>query len=306
MEEITENGSPALGTTLAAFAERYRSTENPEQRSVYQTDYLQQAMSVGQLPPEFLVENISSEEWYYAMMGLASRLRDADTLRAVATGMGHGIEATDSDVIPIVIGLDQTGIEVIKTISTTASVPRESLLAVDFDRYTLEQSDVNRQVTVPFGRVRFLNWAGVHHGGVDHRRMLSLAAVPEIVKELENSSHVIVTLALGGALGTGAAPVIAALWNNTDRPLQVVAILPLKLRPRKAIKDPLHWRESLHAVDLLQKLDARVDLLSSEKILAELPNDGQEVSLREFHKLMIAALSGRVVAAVNDNVQDST
>ena len=56
MEKITENGAPALGTTLAEFAERYQSAADPELRSVVQTDHLQQVMTAGRLPPEFLGE----------------------------------------------------------------------------------------------------------------------------------------------------------------------------------------------------------------------------------------------------------
>ncbi len=273
--------------------------------SEYQTDYLQQALTAGWLPPEFLVGNISSEHWYHAMVGLATRLRDPETLLEVVAGMGHGIGPPRTAASPLVIGLGQTGIAVIEMLSTMATIGQESLLAVDFDRYTLEQCAVSRKLAVPFGRVRFLGWAGVHHGGVDHRRLLSIAAVPELAKEFENASRVIVTLALGGAFGTAAAPVIAALSQNLVRRLQVVAILPLRLRHVKAKNDPLHWRESLHALELLKRLGARVELLSSEQILEESRKGGQGLSLRDFHKLMIAAVLGHVVAEVDDNIHDS-
>ncbi len=278
-----------------------RLSEHPELLTVYRADYLQQAMTAGWLPPEFLVENISSDQWYRAMMRLATRLRDAETLREIIAGMSHRINPTRTYAAPLVIGLGNSGIEVIKALSATATVEQESLLAVDIDSYTLKQCDGTRKLTIPFGQAKFFGWAGVHHGGVDHRRMLTVAAVPKIAKELDSASQVVITLALGGALGTGAAPVIAAECQNLDIPVQVVAILPLKFRPMRAIqRDPLHWRESLHVVDLLRRLGARVELLSSEKVLKELPNGGPPVSLREFHELMTTAMLGRVVAKVSE------
>ena len=136
------------------YAPDIESLEYPKLLRENQIDYLQQVITAGRFPPKFLVENVSSESWYAAMVALALRLHDPEILQDVTAGMGRGVAPTRTDNAPVVAGLGQTGIDVLELLAGTPAISSRSLLAVDCDHHTLKNCTISRKHSVPFGRAR--------------------------------------------------------------------------------------------------------------------------------------------------------
>jgi len=249
-------------------------------------------MAAGEIQPEFIVSNISSEVWYHPMVELAKRLRSPAALQEAVAGMCRGIRQHPANSSILVVGLGETGADIIGSLTDSGSIASSNTLAIDFD-CDLRRTRVRQKLPIPYGRVRFLSWAGVHHGGVDHRRMLGIAAAADLEKILAPAASVIMTLALGGALGSGVAPILAAICRMVGKPVHVVASMPLQLTGQT--------RESEQAVRLLQDLGARVDLTLAEQWLVECRGRGDQIPLAEFWRHISATMAGKVAAKVVDH-----
>ncbi|MEM2126054.1 MAG: hypothetical protein QXQ53_06625 [Candidatus Methanosuratincola sp.] len=93
-----------------------------------------------------------------------------------------------------------------------------------------------------------LTWGGVHHGGCELARLMTLGSLDKILRILGSVQTAIVAASLGGAFGSGAICVLAALLKHMGIRVNAVVQIPFEFEFRRLI----NWaKESLETLNAL-------------------------------------------------------
>lgn len=167
---------------------------------------------------------MSNDEWYEAMLILSRRARERKRLLSITDGIVRSIEPSlkkenDSNII---IGVGDAGLKVLNVLRTKG-ICEDKLLAINpcFSK----RCSISNKISISGGEMRFLShredgaliplsWDGVHHGGTSFYRLLALGYGKVIATKLNGIKEAIIAFGLGGATGTGVAPIIAGITRS--------------------------------------------------------------------------------------------
>lgn len=279
------------------LVEKHSSTDRSEPLVVFLAGELERAALVGRLPPQFLIRHISHGPWYAAMIEFAKRLRQPNTLERVIRGMCGTTHTIAADGKPLILGCGETGLQILEHLVTSPVISADSLLAIDWDQRRLMSSQVPRKLLLPYAPLRLLQWAGIHHGGADHRRISGIAAIPNLMNELDDASKLLIVTGFDSPLGPGITPVLAALCKQTNRPMHVIAVMPLEVRHRPRRAPSVPWQEAIAATQLLEELSASVEVLDPQTVVDE--HTSESLTLAGLYEFLTKSAAIRARSAMS-------
>ena len=230
-------------------------------------DCLEAELVSGALGRGFICKEISSDDWYPAMVLVSRRTKNKENLLAITNGIVENIKPLQKKEHNMkIIGIGKAGLNVLK-ILRVKGVKEDVLLAIDHDQFHLKQCSISNKIILPTGKVRFItyrdgypipfSWDGIHHGGSGYHRMLAIGCGKEIAKKLRGIKEAIIILGLGGATGTGAAPVIAGILRSIGTRVVVFTQFPFAFEGKNRIADAADCRVLLdQIVDILHLFSA--------------------------------------------------
>jgi len=251
-------------------------------------DDLERGLINGIIPGTFLTENASNRDWYQIMLNLSERERDPGSLRAMVRGilkLENLLKKMDSKGAKI-IGIGSAALKIFNLLKNLEISVRD-ILFLDNDDWTLEKSSFTN-LKLPWANMLFmtrrkdgeyvpLSWGGIHHGGPSLGRLMSLGFTDQIARIFENVNSALMVATLGGAAGSGASPIVAAILKEMG--VKVTAIIqspfPFEYRKRsEAARESLEIIQQLadktvvvEGQEVLKRLDKKITLLDAFKVL---------------------------------------
>lgn len=254
-----------------------------------ETDDLEKALIKGIVSGKFLMENASNPDWYLILFKIAERGRDPICLRKMVRGILKcgNFEKRKSSGSKKIIGIGSSSLKILSLLKNSEIATRNNIILLDNDEEIFKESPFIN-IKLPWAKMFFtteskegnyvpLSWGGVHHGGPDLSKLMALGLTDKIAKIFENVDDAVMVANLGGATGSGAAPVVAAILK--EMAIRVVAILQLPFpfefgRRLEAARESLEIFHELankiiviNGAEVLKKIEKNLSILDVFKKL---------------------------------------
>jgi cell division protein FtsZ len=191
--------------------------------------------------------------------------------------------ANSSDRPILLIGAGRCGCRIATTVRTTCAFPGLLVLAVDTDRATLSEAQVDR--TLQLGEA----WAGGEGCGGDTERAerAALASLDALRALVQDARMVFVTAGLGGGVGGAVARLLARLGRECGVPLVFMVTTPFSFEGAKRA------RQAQQGLELLRTESEAVIAVPNSLLFARLPPDTASSRAFEISGTQLAqALAG--------------
>ena len=261
-------------------------------------DYLEELLVSGVSIGSFISKNMSSDEWYEAMLILSRRAREKKRLLSITDGIVRSIEPSlkkenDSNII---IGVGDAGLKVLNVLRTKG-ICEDKLLAINADPDFPKRCSISNKISISGGKVKFisyredgalipLSWDGVHHGGTSFYRLLALGYGKVIATKLNGIKEAIIAFGLGGATGTGVAPIIAGIARSLGIKTMVFTHTPFSFEQI--------WGERMRVAeegrDFLQEIVGTLNVFAADDVKKD-----KSTTFRQAFKLLDELLAEKIL-----------
>jgi len=267
-------------------------------------DYLEELFVSGVSIGSFIIKNISSDEWYEAMLILSRRARER--LLSITDGIVRSMESSlkkenDSNII---IGVGDAGLKVLNVLRTKG-ICEDKLLAIS--PYFSKRCSISNKISISGGKMRFishredgalipLSWDGVHHGGSSFYRLLALGYGEVIAIKLNGIKEAIIAFGLGGATGTGVAPIIAGIARSLGIKTIVFTHTPFSF---EHIGSRGRMRVAEEGRDFLQEIVGTLNVFAADDVIKD-----KSIPFRQAFKLLDELLAEKILERKRNHLSE--